>query len=153
MYWCLGVQLLCRLLNNVLKTENRPSEWKRSILVQMFTRKVIDIQECNKYRGMKLLSNTFKLWERVTNKRLTEYTSIHESQLGFTPGRSTTDANFGMIQTVEAQRWSERYEYGIHRPRKTRMTIICVGRKCGDAQENSRSRKSTQGDTGHVPRM
>ena len=84
MYWCLGVQLLCRLLNNVLKTEKMPSEWKRSILVPMFTREG-DIQECNNYRGIKLLSNTFKLWEIVTNKRLTECTSIHESQLVFTP--------------------------------------------------------------------
>ena len=99
-YWCLGVQLLCRLLNNVLMTENMPSDWKINILVPVFTTKG-DIQECNKYRGIKLLSNTFKLWERVTNKRLTECTSIHETQLGFTPGRSTTDANFGSTQTVE----------------------------------------------------
>ena len=99
MYWCLGVQLLCRLLNNVLKTENMPSEWKRSILVPMFTRK--GDKKCNNHRGIKLLSNTFKLWERVTNKRLTECTSIHESQLGFKPSRSTTYTNFGLIQTVE----------------------------------------------------
>ena len=41
-----GVQVLRRLVKNVLKTEKMPSEWKRSILVPMFTRKG-DIQECN----------------------------------------------------------------------------------------------------------
>ena len=41
---------------------------------------------------------------------LTECTSIQESQLGFTPGRSTTesDANFGMIQTVEKHREGQK---------------------------------------------
>ena len=95
-----GVQLLCRLLNNVLKTGNMSSEWKRSLLVPIFKRKG-DIQECNNYRGIKLLSHTFKLWERVTNKRLTECISMHESQLRFMPGRSTTYAIFGLRQTVE----------------------------------------------------
>ena len=102
-----GVQLLCRLLNNVLKTEKMPSERKISILVPMFTRKG-DIKEYNNYRGIKLLSHTFKLWERVTNKKLTECTSIHESQLGFMPGRSTTDANFGLRQTVEKHREGQK---------------------------------------------
>ena len=106
-YWCKGVQLLCRLLNNVLKTEKMSSEWKRSIFVSMFTRKG-DIQECNNYRGITLLSNTFKLWYRVTNKRLTECTSIHKSQLGFTPGRNMADANFGLMQTVEKHREGEK---------------------------------------------
>ena len=69
----------------------------------MFARKG-DIQECDNHKGINLFSNTFKLWERVTNNRLTECTSIHESQLGFTPDRSTTDTNFGLIQTVGKHR-------------------------------------------------
>ena len=98
---------------------------------------VIIIEESNYYQT--------PLWERVTNRRLTECTSIHESQLVFTPGRSTTDANFGLIKTVEKYREGQKdFMFGIHRPRKKRMTI-CVGRTCGDAQENRRSRKSTQG--------
>ena len=112
------------------------------MLVPMFTRKG-DIQECSNYRGIKLLSNTFKLWERVTNERLTYCTSIHESQLGFTPGRSTTDANVGLIQTVEKHRAGQKDINLVFIDLEKRMTI-CVGMKCGDAQANSRSRKSTQ---------
>ena len=49
-----GAQVLCRLLNNVLNTENMPSEWKRSILVsflrgkEMYKNAVI-IEESNCY--------------------------------------------------------------------------------------------------------
>ena len=68
-----------------------PSTWRNSILVPIFKEKG-DVQECKNYRGIKLLTHTFKLWEKVVDRRLRECTEIHESQFGFMPGRSTTDA-------------------------------------------------------------
>ena len=80
-----------------------PSAWRQSILIPIFKGKG-DIQECKIYRGIKLLSNAFKIWERVVDRRIRQYTNIHESQFGFTPGRSTTDAIFILKQRIEKHR-------------------------------------------------
>ena len=116
------------------------------MLVPMFTMKG-DIQECNNYRGIKLLSNTFKLWERVTNKTLTECTSIHESQLGFTPGRSTPDANFGLIQTVEKHREGQKYINLVFIDLEETYEYMCRHKRIAGHG------KVHKGDTGYVPRM
>ncbi|XP_019253876.1 PREDICTED: uncharacterized protein LOC109232567 [Nicotiana attenuata] len=44
------------------------------------------------FRGIKLLSHTMKIWERVVKERVRRTVSISESQFGFMPGRSTTEA-------------------------------------------------------------
>lgn len=41
----------------------------RSILIPIFKNKY-DIQNCTNYRGIKLISYTLKLWDRVTKQRL-----------------------------------------------------------------------------------
>ena len=45
---------------------------------------------------------------KVITKRLAECTSIHESQVRFMPGRSTTDAIFVLKQTVEKHREGQK---------------------------------------------
>ena len=84
---------LCKLFNIIMTTECIPSAWRNSILVPIFQEKG-DVQECKNYRGIKLLTHTFKIWEKVVDRRLRECTEIHERQFGFMPGRSTTDAIF-----------------------------------------------------------
>ena len=49
-----------------------------------------DVLECNNYRGIKLMSHTMKLWERIIEARLREITKIADIQFGFRPGKSTT---------------------------------------------------------------
>ncbi|KAF3627300.1 putative disease resistance RPP13-like protein 1-like [Capsicum annuum] len=51
-----------------------------------------DIQSYNNYRGIKLLSHTMKIWERVVERRLRRIVSILGNQFGFMPGHSTTEA-------------------------------------------------------------
>nr|GEW32175.1 hypothetical protein [Tanacetum cinerariifolium] len=46
-----------------------------------------DAQACSNYRGIKLLSHTMKLWERVIERRLRKETKVSENQFGFMPGR------------------------------------------------------------------
>ncbi|VFQ58342.1 unnamed protein product [Cuscuta campestris] len=50
-----------------------------------------DIQGCENYRGIKLLSHTMKVWERVIEYRVRKGVCISENQFGFMPGRSTTE--------------------------------------------------------------
>ena len=60
-----------------------PDEW-RSMLVPIFKNKG-DVQSCSNYRGIKLISHTMKLWERVVEARLRREVMINEQQYGFMP--------------------------------------------------------------------
>ncbi|KAK3548246.1 hypothetical protein QTP70_005811 [Hemibagrus guttatus] len=93
---CLGeaaVEFLTSLFNRVLESERMPEEWRRSVLVPIFKNKG-DVQSCSNYRGIKLMSHTMKLWERVVEARLRKVVEICEQQYGFMPTKSTTDAIF-----------------------------------------------------------
>ncbi|KAF3629834.1 hypothetical protein FXO37_28740 [Capsicum annuum] len=63
-----------------------------------------DIQSCTNYRGIKLLSHTMKIWERVVERRLRRVVSISENQFGFMPSRSTTEAIHLVRRLVEQYR-------------------------------------------------
>ncbi|KAK3529130.1 hypothetical protein QTP70_016558 [Hemibagrus guttatus] len=93
---CLGeaaVEFLTSLFNRVLESERMPEEWRRSVLVPIFKNKG-DVQSCSNYRGIKLMSHTLKLWERVVEARLRKVVEICEQQYGFMPRKSTTDEIF-----------------------------------------------------------
>ena len=102
-----GVVTVCKLFNSIMITETIPSAWRDSLLIPIFKEKG-DIQECKNYKGIKLLTHTFKIWERVMDRRVRECTDIHESQFGFMPGRSTTDAVFILKQTIEQYREGQK---------------------------------------------
>ncbi|KAL6563417.1 hypothetical protein OROGR_002376 [Orobanche gracilis] len=86
-----GVQWLAELFNILLRDSKMSAEWRRSIVVPFFKNKG-DAQSCTNYRGIKLLSHTLKLWERVVEGRVRRVVEISENQFGFMPGRSTTEA-------------------------------------------------------------
>ncbi|KAK3528476.1 hypothetical protein QTP70_000115 [Hemibagrus guttatus] len=95
---CLGeaaVEFLTSLFNRVLESEKMPEEWRRSVLVPIFKNKG-DVQSCSNYRGIKLMSHTMKLWERVVEARLNKVVEICEQQYDFMPRKSTTDAIFAL---------------------------------------------------------
>ncbi|KAK3575243.1 hypothetical protein QTP86_023434, partial [Hemibagrus guttatus] len=76
---CLGeaaVEFLTSLFNRVLESERMPEEWRRSVLVPIFKNKG-DVQSCSNYRGIKLMSHTMKLWERVVEARLRKVVEIY----------------------------------------------------------------------------
>ncbi|KAK3561567.1 hypothetical protein QTP86_010220 [Hemibagrus guttatus] len=103
---CLGeaaVEFLTSLFNRVLESERMPEEWRRSVLVPIFKNKG-DVQSCSNYRGIKLMSHTMKLWERVVEARLRKVVEICEQQCGFMPRKSTTDAIFALRILMEKYR-------------------------------------------------
>lgn len=54
-----------------------PEDYRRSVLVLVFKNKG-DMLTCGNYRGMKLMSHTVKVWERVVEARLGAEMSICE---------------------------------------------------------------------------
>ncbi|KAK3559485.1 hypothetical protein QTP86_013664, partial [Hemibagrus guttatus] len=106
---CLGeaaVEFLASLFNRVLESERMPEEWRRSVLVPIFKNKG-DVQSCSNYRGIKLMSHTMKVWERVVEARLRKVVEICEQQ-GFMPRKSTTDAIFALRILMEKYRDGQR---------------------------------------------
>jgi len=80
-----------------------PEEWRRSILVPIYKNKG-DIQSCTNYRGIKLMSHTMKLWERVIEHRLRGMMRVTMNQFGFMPERSTIEAIFLIRHVMERYR-------------------------------------------------
>ncbi|XP_026396928.1 uncharacterized protein LOC113291632 [Papaver somniferum] len=87
--------------------DRMPQEWRRSVIVPIFKNKG-DIQNCSNYRGIKLMSHTMKLWERIIDQRLRGKTSVTNNQFGFMLGRSTTEAIFLVRKLME--RYRERMQ-------------------------------------------
>ncbi|KAK3545530.1 hypothetical protein QTP70_008050 [Hemibagrus guttatus] len=107
---CLGeaaVEFLTSLFNRVLESERMPEEWRLSVLVLIFKNKG-DVQSCSNYRGIKLMSHTMKLWERVVEARLRKVVEIFEQQYGFMPRKSTTDAIFALRILMQKYRDGQR---------------------------------------------
>ena len=55
-----GEQLLRKIFNMVLRTGRMPEEWRRSLITPIYKGKSY-ILDCKNYRGIKLLSHTFKI--------------------------------------------------------------------------------------------
>jgi hypothetical protein len=63
-----AVVWLTKLFNSIFRSNKMSNEWRRSILVSIFKNKV-DIQSYTNNRGIKLMSHTIKLSERVIEYR------------------------------------------------------------------------------------
>ncbi|XP_019229415.1 PREDICTED: uncharacterized protein LOC109210451 [Nicotiana attenuata] len=109
-----GLEWLTNLFNIIFKMKKMTEDWRWSLMISLYKNKG-DIQNCNNYRGTKLLSHTMNVWERVVEKRVRTCVSISENQLRFMPGRSTTEA----IQLVRGlvEQYRERKKglaHGVH---------------------------------------
>ena len=102
-----GWTWLALFFNKLLLEEAIPDEWCNSSLVPIFKNKG-DVLDCNNYRGIKLMSHTMKVWEKVIERRLREESEISQNQFGFMPGRGTTDAIFAIRQLCEKYRGAHK---------------------------------------------
>nr|GEU56051.1 retrovirus-related Pol polyprotein LINE-1 [Tanacetum cinerariifolium] len=84
-----GVKWLTCLFNKIFLNAKMPDEWRLSEVIPIYKNKD-DAQACSNYRGIKLLSHTMKLWERIIKRRLRTETMVLENQFGFMSGWSTT---------------------------------------------------------------
>nr|GEU83378.1 retrovirus-related Pol polyprotein LINE-1 [Tanacetum cinerariifolium] len=72
------VKWLTCLFNKIFPSAKMPDEWRLSEVIHVYKNKG-DAQACSNYRGIKLLSHTMKLWERVIERRLRRETKVSEN--------------------------------------------------------------------------
>ena len=94
-------------INSIWNKEEFPEEWKESITVPIY--KKGDKTDCNNYRGITLLSNTYKILTNILLSRLTpqakEIVSYHQG--GFRRKRSTTE-QISCIRKVLEKKWENQ---------------------------------------------
>ena len=100
-----GVHQLTKIFNAIMQSGKMPDEWRESTITPIYKDKG-DHMNCSNYRGIKLLSHTMKLWERIIDQRLRDIVTISDGQFGFKSGVGTTDAIF-VIRTL-----CEKYREG-----------------------------------------
>ena len=83
-----GDKVFARLFKRLLMDERMPEEWRRSVLIPIYKNKE-DAQCCGNYRGIKLMSHTMNVWERIIETRLKDRVEISKQQYGFMPGKGT----------------------------------------------------------------
>jgi hypothetical protein len=62
-----------------------PDKWRDSTLIPIFKEKG-DVQRCENYRRIKLMSHTLKILERILDGQLRMQVTIGRQQLGFMKG-------------------------------------------------------------------
>ena len=87
--------------------EGMPEEWRRSVLISIYKNKG-DTQCCGNYTGIKLISHTMKVWERIIEARLRNRVEISKQQYGFMPGKGTTDAVFSLRMLIKKYKKGQR---------------------------------------------
>ena len=103
----IGIKFLTRLFNRLFMGERMPEEWRRSVLIPIYRNKG-DAQCCGNYRGIKLMSHTMKVWERIIEARLRNRVEISIQQYGFMPGKGTTYAIFALRMLMEKYKEGQR---------------------------------------------
>lgn len=96
------VPQLTYIFNQSLTTGKFPSLWKKANVVLLH--KGSDRLNINNYRPISLLPLPGKLLETIIQRRLMDYLAYNEiltdRQWGVRPGRSTTDASAGLVESI-----------------------------------------------------
>jgi hypothetical protein len=95
------LSVIHKLINYDWNSKELPDQWMEPISVQ-FNKKG-DKTDCNNYRGIALLSTSYKMLSNILLSKLSPYVDkiIGYHQCGFRRNRSTTDQIFCIRQTLE----------------------------------------------------
>ena len=100
-----------KLIVSVWKKKEFPEEWKESIIVPIY--KKGDKTDCRNYRGISILTTTYKILSNILLSRLTPYAEeiIEDHQCGCRSNSSTTDHLFCIRQMLK-KKW--QYKETVH---------------------------------------
>jgi hypothetical protein len=90
-----------KIINSPWNKEELPEEWKESIVVPIY--KKGDKTDCSNFKGISLLSNTYKILSNILLSRLAPYAEevIGDPECGFRRNRSTSDHIFCFPEIFE----------------------------------------------------
>jgi len=74
-----GVEWMTELLNSIVKEGKVPSDWRKSWMVSVYKGKG-DAMECGSYRGIKLLDQVMKVFERVLERKMKGKVALDDMQ-------------------------------------------------------------------------
>lgn len=107
------ITFFTELFNKIFDSGTFPLSWSEAIIHPIH--KKGDIGSPDNYRGISLLNISSKLYTRILNKRLTNWTEanniLNESQAGFRKSYSTVDHIFSLLATVQRQLSNHRKLY------------------------------------------
>ena len=99
----------CKLLK-IIRDGKAPSDGEQSFIVCLYKGKG-DALERGNYRGLKLTEQVKKVLERIVDGLIRQVVSINDTQCGFVPGNSTTDAIFVVRKLQEKDLAANRKLY------------------------------------------
>ena len=90
------IEALHNICNKIWSNHIWPSSWTKSLVITL--PKKGDLQQCNNYRTLSLISHPSKILLRIILNRLKPQAAeiIAEEQAGFMPGRSTVEQIFNL---------------------------------------------------------
>ena len=103
---CMG-KMGTKFLTRLLMGERMSEEWRRSVLIPIYKNKG-EAQCCGNYRGIKLMSHTMKVQERIIEAKLRDTVEISKQKYGFMPGKETTDTMFALRMLMKKCREGQR---------------------------------------------
>ena len=83
-----GVSWPTDLFNAIVREGSIPAVWRKIWMISVLTVKG-DALECGSFRGIKLLDQVMKVFERVMERKTKNLVSLDDMQFGFRPGRGT----------------------------------------------------------------
>jgi len=104
-----GIVCLTKLFNEIIiiRTKKMSDEWRINTLILIYKNKG-DIQIFLSYRGIKLMSNTMKLWKRVIEWRLWKETWVSDNKKKFMPERSFMEVIYLLWFVMEQYRTDKK---------------------------------------------
>ena len=87
-----GIESLETTMNDVMN-RGMPSSWWYSEVSPIYKGKC-SVLEFGNFRGIKLMSHTITLWERIIENRIREIVELGNIQFGFRKGMSATEPIF-----------------------------------------------------------
>ena len=106
------VAMLLRICNKIWQTGEWPTPWTQSLIITL--PKKGNLQQCQNYRTISLISHASKVMLKVILKRLSPQAEeiIAEEQAGFRSGRSTSEQIFNL--RVLCEKYSQHQQDIFH---------------------------------------